>query len=87
MLFRRQLFVGFAPPRSGFGLRLDSQSPRWFVRLRAENQTSSLPTPDAVSPVYRRLEPGDLQCLPPGCWYQPLHALQGVRLVRDRAAP
>jgi len=44
--------------------------PRSFAEFHAENPTAPLAMPDPASLVHRRLEPGDVLYLPPGCWHQ-----------------
>jgi hypothetical protein len=46
--------------------------PRSFAEFHAENPTASLAMPDPDSLVHRRLQPGDVLYLPPGCWHQTL---------------
>lgn len=46
--------------------------PRSLAQFHAENPTASLAMPDPASLVHRRLRPGDVLYLPPGCWHRTL---------------
>ncbi len=46
--------------------------PHEIAKFHAENPTASLATPDPSSLVHRRLQPGDVLYVPPGCWHQTL---------------